>query len=198
MRWLLRLSIGVLASAALVAAASATYRSMAASAYASEKRTIDGIANFGQISPHLYRGAQPSEVGLESLRRLGVDLVVSFTLGDESIADEAARVHALGMAHLSLPWSVTGEPTGAEVATFLALFDEASSRTIFVHCKEGADRTGVMIALYRIAHDGWTASRAVDEMRAFHFYALFHPHLQRFVEGFATGRPIGARALAAR
>jgi protein tyrosine/serine phosphatase len=183
LRWL---SVGVLVFAAALAA----YRSLAASAYDGEKVTIDGIANFGRVGPHLYRGAQPSEAGFQALRRLGVDLVVSFTLGDESIADEAARVHALGMAHLSLPWSVTSEPTSAEVATFLALFNGSSNRTIFVHCKQGADRTGVMIALYRIAHDGWTSSQAVDEMAAFHFYELFHPHLQGFVEDFAATRAL--------
>ncbi len=162
--------------------------------YSDEKLAIDGVANLGRVNPRLYRGGQPSEAGFVSLKRLGVDQIVSFTIGDQSIADESRRVRALGMSYLSLPWSATREPTADQVATFLALFRQYPGRTIFVHCWQGADRTGVMVALYRITFDHWSAAHALDEMKAFHYHVLFHPHLQRYVERFAAdplalGRP---------
>jgi protein tyrosine/serine phosphatase len=33
-----------------------------------------------------------------------------------------------------------------------------------VHCKRGADRTGLMCAMYRIAFQGWTKDQAIAEM----------------------------------
>ncbi len=158
------------------------------SAYSEEKLAVHGVTNFGKVSSRLYRGAQPSDDGFRSLKRLGVDLVVSFTTGDASVADEARRVRALGMRHLSLPWSVTRQPTTAEVTTFLSLFDGESGPIVFAHCRQGADRTGVMVALYRVAHDHWSAARAISEMEAFRHFALFHPHLEAFVERFARSR----------
>jgi hypothetical protein len=43
-----------------------------------------------------------------------------------------------------------------------------------------------MVALYRIARDHWSPALAIDEMQAFHYHFILHPHLQRFVESFAV------------
>ena len=83
---------------------------------------------------------------------------------------------------MSLPWRAAEVPTPGQVAAFLGLFRDEPAPTVFVHCRKGMDRTGVMIALYRIAIDHFTTDRAVAEMKAFHYHYLFHPHLQRFVE----------------
>jgi hypothetical protein len=55
-----------------------------------------------------------------------------------------------------------------------------------VHCREGVDRTGVMVAVYRVAIDGWSTDQAIDEMKAFHYRYLLHPHLQSYVESFPS------------
>lgn len=152
--------------------------------YPEEKLTLPGVTNFGRVGPRLYRGGQPSEEGFTGLRALGVNTVISFTLGEEGDKAEAARTARLGMDFVALPWSTMEVPEPDQVRTFLTYLREHPERTIFVHCKAGADRTGVMIALSRIALDGWTAQRAVDEMNAFHYHFIFLPHLQRFVERF--------------
>jgi len=35
---------------------------------------------------------------------------------------------------------------------------------VLLHCQHGADRTGLITALYRIVYQGWSKSRALDEM----------------------------------
>ena len=155
--------------------------------YPEEKLTLRGVTNFGRVGPRLYRGGQPSEEGLASLRALGVDTVISFTLGKEGTKAEAAHAVRLGMDYVTLPWSTMGVPDPEQVRIFLNYLREHPDRTVFVHCKAGADRTGVMIALSRIALDKWPVQRAIDEMNAFHYHFVFLPHLQRFVEHFQPG-----------
>lgn len=152
--------------------------------YPNEKLTLRGVPNFGRVSPLLYRGGQPDATGFVGLRNLGVDAVVSFTLGEEGAKAEAANVARLGMEYVWLPWSTTQVPQPELVRTFLDYLREHPQETVFVHCKAGVDRTGVMIAIARIAIDRWPTQTAVDEMNAFHYHFLFLPHLQSFVRRF--------------
>ncbi len=152
--------------------------------YPDEKLKLRGVPNFGRIGPRIYRGGQPSSEGLSGLRALGINTVISFTLGEEGARAEAAEAARLGMDYLGIPWSTQEVPEPDQVQTFLSYLREHPDRTIFVHCKAGADRTGVMVALSRIAIDGWPAQRAVDEMNAFHYHFIFLPHLQRYVMSF--------------
>ena len=153
--------------------------------YPDEKLSIDGIDNFGRVHTKLYRGGQPSSEGLVALKKLGVDTIISFTLGEEGAKVEAAEAERLGMTYMPLPWSTVEVPEPEQVDAFLNYLKSNPEKTVFVHCKAGADRTGTMIALSRIALDGWPSARAIDEMNAFHYHFIFLPHLQRFVEHFA-------------
>ena len=152
--------------------------------YRNEKLALSGVPNFGRITPRLYRGGQPSEDGIAGLRALGVNTIISFTLGEEGARAEAAQAARLGMNYVSLPWSTEDVPDPEQVHVFLDYLRDHPELTVFVHCKAGADRTGVMIALARMTLDRWPAQKAVDEMNAFHYHFLFLPHLQRFVERF--------------
>lgn len=172
----------VLFVAGLAISASELRESYAA---ADEKLTVPGIANVGRLNTHLYRGAQPTIAAYTSLKALGIDTVVRLSTGEEFIAGEREHVESLGMRFVSLPWRAADVPSDEQVQAFLDLFREQPSHTIFVHCREGVDRTGVMIALYRIAVDHFTADQAVAEMKAFHYRYIFHPHLEAYVEAFS-------------
>ena len=54
-------------------------------------------------------------------------------------------------------------PSDADVAKVLSLFEDSNSGPVFVHCRQGMDRTGTVIACYRIQHDNWTNRRALEE-----------------------------------
>ena len=157
-----------------------------AASHREEKLSIDGIGNFGRMNTRLYRGAQPTAAGFAQLRGLGIDTVVRLSLGEEGGAAERAVVEALGMSFVNLPWSTVRVPNADQVVTFLTLLKAHPDRKVFVHCKAGADRTGVFVALSRIAIDRWTAERAIDEMKAFHYRYVFLPHLQTYVESFPS------------
>ena len=37
---------------------------------------------------------------------------------------------------------------------------------VLVHCKDGVDRTGTIVAIYRMTHEGWTSNKALAEANA--------------------------------
>jgi tyrosine-protein phosphatase SIW14 len=142
------------------------------------------IPNFGQVTPNLYRGGQPTLEGMESLKKLGVDIVVDMRGGRQEVENKIAD--KLGMRYISIP-SHCPFPTDKPWAQFLAVIRDNPDRKIFVHCRLGDDRTGLAIASYRIADEGWTAAEALNEMKTFGFSGVHHaicPGLESYVESF--------------
>jgi hypothetical protein len=127
------------------------------------KLKIRGIQQFGQVTPTLYRGAQPSEEGFANLRKLGIDIVVDLR---GSRATERRVVTRLGMKYIPLPWHCYS-PRDEHFARFLTLLRDNPSKKVFVHCRLGDDRTGMEIAAYRMAEQGWTPEEARKEMAVY-------------------------------
>ena len=143
-----------------------------------ERLSIHGVENAGKISDFLYRGAQPRGEGYDELKKLGISIVVDLrnskpVKSDGGETREQVKVKAAGMRYVEIPTSAFFGPTEFQVATFLQLLHDNPSQKVFVHCYFGDDRTGTMVATYRIAMDHWTSDEAYNEMRAYHF----HKHL---------------------
>lgn len=164
-----------------------------------------GLPNFGVVSEQLYRGAQPEDRGFAELAQLGIAIVVNFRHEREAIARERTLVEGLGMQYVSIPWRGHDDPNIAQVAQFLRLLRDNPQRKVFVHCRRGAERTGVMVACYRISRQQWTPEQALAEMEAFGFRRRFG-NLSRFVREFpslllrdpALGSTMGRAASPAR
>ncbi len=133
------------------------------------KIALAGVPNFGEVTPTLYRGAQPTSQGFDSLAKMGVNIVVDLR-GTRS--SEREEVTKLGMKYVSIPWHCY-HPEDATFVRFLTLLRENPGKKVFVHCRVGEDRTGMMIASYRMAEQGWNAEAARREMDAFGF-STFH------------------------
>ena len=71
------------------------------------------------------------------------------------------------MRYVTIPFRGMSAPSPSDVVKVLALFDDASAGPVFVHCRRGADRTGTVVACYRIAHDGWDNQKALQEAKSF-------------------------------
>jgi protein tyrosine phosphatase (PTP) superfamily phosphohydrolase (DUF442 family) len=134
------------------------------------RTSVHGIPRFGEVTPFLYRGGQPTESGFEALAKMGIDIVVD-TRGSRRA--ERDMVTKLGMRYAPIPWHCPF-PKNKTFARFLALLRENPGKKVFVHCRLGNDRTGMMIASYRMAEQGWTAERAKKEMQAYGFSASHH------------------------
>ena len=148
------------------------------------------ISDFVEVTPTLYRGAQPRKHGFEALAKMGVQIVVDLR-GDRK--GERKEVTRLGMQYVPLHWQCSF-PKDRVFAEFLTLIQKNPGKKIFVHCRVGDDRTGMMIAAYRMAFEGWSAKRAMAEMQKYGF-SLTHRRLicpllseyeEHFPERFAT------------
>lgn len=134
------------------------------------------IKNFHRVTEWLFRGAQPNPGGIEYLAESGVKTVLSLRCGTRAASTERAAVEEAGMRYENIPLSYWKVPTEETIDRFLELVDDSTNHPIFVHCFHGADRTGLMIATFRIARLGWTFQQAYDEMKrcGFHRFGVRH------------------------
>ncbi len=166
------------------AAASPAPPPAAPSVAPAEKLDIPGIANAGRVNPLLYRGAQPHPAGYDELQRMGISIVIDLhNRGDESL-EERRAVESRGMRYVSIPASSYSGPTLDQIAEFLTLLRDSPARKIFVHCKHGADRSGVIIAAFRMMQEHWTPDQAMAEMLSFHFHRFWLPAMSHTVRDF--------------
>jgi len=141
-----------------------------------------GLPNFGRVTDNLYRGGQPTSDGFNALHTMGVGIVVDFREKPTDMTTEKRQVESLGMKSIAIPWSANHEPSSDQIVQFLDLVRENPDTKIYVHCRRGADRTGAMIAAYRIAVEHKSAADAVSEMHQYHYDWLFRSQLKRYIE----------------
>ena len=150
-----------------------------------EKIYVSGISDFGKVNDFLYRGAQPKDDGIEQLKNFGIDTIVDLRSELHGlIANERQRAESLGIRYINLPGSGWATAKDEEIAQFFSLIRERPRRKIFIHCWLGGDRSGMFIAAYRIAFDGWSPPQAIEEMRSFHYLQFWHPNMARWVKRF--------------
>ena len=135
-----------------------------------EKIDVPGISDFGKVNDFLYRGAQPRGDGVEELKKLGIDTIVDLR-GELHglIENERQQAESLGIRFINLPGSGWATADDEQIAQFFSLIRERPRRKIFIHCWLGGDRSGMFIAAYRIAFEGWSPEQAIQEMRSFHY-----------------------------
>ena len=145
---------------------------------------VPGIQNFEKVNDHIYRGAQPDGKAWQKLAELGVKTVIDLRRDGEkghSLAAERAAVKAAGMRYVSVPMEGIVAPRDEDIAKVLALMNAGDP--VFIHCREGKDRTGMVVACYRISHDRWKNDKALHEAKArgMHWFEFGMKH---YIGGF--------------
>jgi len=186
---LLFLATGALAqhpASSLAPASSPAAQSVVRSEYG-EKLRLTGLPNGGRFNEFLYRGAQPHIEGIPELKKLGITMIVDLRGEDSGRREsEKEQAEALGIQFVSIPVSGWAPPSNEQVAQFLSLFHNNPKEKIFVHCRFGDDRTGVFVATYRMAYEGWPAQQAMNEMYFFGFNGFWHPSMKSFIRDFPS------------
>jgi len=145
--------------------------------------SIEGVRNFQRVDDHVYRGAQPTRDGFANLSKLGIQTVIDLREpGDRSVT-ERKWVTGAGMRYVSVPMYGMATPSNESVLKVLELLEDRGTGPVFVHCKRGADRTGGVIACYRVEHDHWKNDQALAEARSMGM-SWFQTAIQSYVRKY--------------
>lgn len=146
--------------------ASALVLALALNALAQEARYAE-LPNFHQVTSQLYRGAQPKAGGLQKLKAIGIKTIVNLRTENDQTRAEGKAARALGLRYYNVPLPGFSAPKDKDVQQVLDIINAADNQPVFVHCRHGEDRTGTIIACYRITHDGWTGAQAKKEAESY-------------------------------
>ncbi|MGH7198705.1 MAG: fused DSP-PTPase phosphatase/NAD kinase-like protein [Candidatus Omnitrophota bacterium] len=140
--------------------------------------------NFCEVKPGFYRGGKPSLTDLEKLRGMGVNMIIDFTMANRQAEREKAR--ELGMNYVNIPWDTDTWMTwfydyDRVAKKFFELIEDPSNHPVYVHCFSGRDRTGMMVALYRMEKEGWSYDEAIAEMKGFGYDEKSYPNLADYL-----------------
>jgi uncharacterized protein (TIGR01244 family) len=136
---------------------------VASATLAQEKARFSELPNFHKVNERLYRGGQPKSGGVKKLAELGIKTIVNLRGTDEQTRAEESEARAAGLAYFNIPMPGLSRPTDEQVSRVRAIIEDDENSPVFIHCKRGSDRTGTIVAVYRISHDNWTASQAMSE-----------------------------------
>ncbi|MDE2489650.1 MAG: tyrosine-protein phosphatase [Elusimicrobia bacterium] len=154
-----------------------------------EARDADAAPDrFRAVAPGLYRSAQPGRHNLAWLARFGMKTILD--LRDPYTAKlERWEAWLVGIRGENVAMSGIFEPSFAQVDRALAvLTDPRTPRPILVHCLHGQDRTGVVIAAYRVAVQGWPPARAAAEAQSLGCCHLVTDDLKGFLVRYLRHR----------
>ena len=137
------------------------------------------------VTAEIYRGGKPSPEQLAEMAGLGIRTVINLQGGDlenflwapiirrwepgeipENIAKEQELVIDLGMHFLSIPINSLAkfsEEKSLAVDLALEIMGNPDYQPIYLHCEYGRDRTGLLIALYKVKYLGWHPLAAYRE-----------------------------------
>ena len=134
------------------------------------------IPNFCQVTPDiLWRGAKPDKAGAAWLIEQGVRTIVNLELlHDDQETIEQTRLKNNGKYEVSYyrirDWEplpiIASNLSDEHVAQFLAIMEQAP-KPVYVHCRSGENRTGLMVAAYRVIVEGESDEKAIDEMERY-------------------------------
>ena len=138
---------------------------------------VKGAENAFQVSPALYRSAQPTALGFSELKKIEIRTVVNL----QSFHSYRKEIGGTGLAYEHI-YMKAWHAEDKEVVRFLQIVTDPKRQPVLVHCQHGSDRTGTMCAIYRIAVEGWPKKKAIKEMKegGYGFHKVFF-NLERYI-----------------
>jgi tyrosine-protein phosphatase SIW14 len=164
-----------------------------AASFSLSANSVAALPDFAQVSPGVYRSGQPTQQGIAQLAAKGIKTVLK--LNNDAPA-ESSWASAAGIDLVARLMSNQAAPTFAQVDDALAVVNDAAQQPILVHCHLGHDRTGVVIAAYRVTVQNWSISQAVTEAKSLGFSNPKFGDLATWLNGYVAHRTGGVSAMA--
>ena len=140
--------------------------------YVEASLPVGDLPNFSQVEPWLYRGGRPRQDGLKQLLFMGIKTIVNLERGwFESEPDEVKKECEFavenGIRFEHIPLHPFFGPKSKDIDKILSVIVNPANHPVFVHCRRGSDRTGIVIAAFRIQYHAWTVDQAYEEMKRY-------------------------------
>ena len=132
------------------------------------RNDLAGLGNFAQVSAVLYRGEQPTAEGFAALKKMGVKTVVDL----RALHSDRTLLKGTGLQYVGIPCNAW-HPEEEDVVAFLKVLHDPANQPVFVHCAQGSDRTGMMVASYRMVDEKWNSIDAMAELPNFNFHPIW-------------------------
>lgn len=119
------------------------------------------VSNLHQVTPVLYRSAKLDSADVARLQTLGVKTVISL----RSFHSDTQVLDGSGIRAVRIPvntWAIRDKHV---IETMRSIRAAEQQGPVLLHCLHGADRTGLMAAMYRMLYQGWPREKAIDELK---------------------------------
>ena len=119
------------------------------------------VSNLHQVTPVLYRSARLDSADVAQLQALGVKTVISL----RSFHSDTQVLEGSGIRAIRIPintWAIRDKHV---IETMRSIRSAEQDGPVLLHCLHGADRTGMMAAMYRMLYQGWPREKAIDELK---------------------------------
>lgn len=121
--------------------------------------------NLHQVTPELWRAAQPTPTQIADLAARGVKTIVTLRGGREfgswPLEREACERHGIALVELT---ARSREAPSLEMLREAKAMFETIAYPAMIHCKSGADRAGLISALFLMFRHGKTATEALEQL----------------------------------
>jgi protein tyrosine/serine phosphatase len=133
---------------------------------------VSSLDNCFRVSDDLFRSAQPGRADIPDLQALGIKSVITLRSFHGAAAFEKS-----GFQVIKHPMSA-GSVSVSDLVAVLRQFRTAK-KPVLVHCWQGSDRTGFIVAGYRMVFQDWSRESAIDELRlgGFGYHESYYPDI---------------------
>jgi len=144
---------------------------------------LEGVPNFYRVTDQLYRSAQPTEEGMKNLTKYGFETIISL----RSLHSDREIIGVTGLGYeriIMQAWNLEEK----DILRFLQLVTNPKRHPVLVHCQHGADRTGTVVAVYRIVVQDWEPQEAIREMKegGYGYHTIWNTFVDRFFDKLET------------
>jgi protein tyrosine/serine phosphatase len=147
------------------------------------------LPNFGRVNERLYRGGQPQTGGIQKLASLGINTIINLRADDERALAEEREAKLEGLRYFNVPFKTWSRPSDSQVDRVLSLINATENGVVFVHCHRGRDRTGTVVAIYRLSQDRWTLREAKREANRFGM-RLWQRGMKKYIADYYRKRSV--------
>lgn len=139
------------------------------------------VRRFVKINDNLYRGSQPSVKDVVNLHKIfNIKKIVSL---DESAGERINRIcKLLNIEHIVIPINRTKIEPLVKLLSYDLYNLLMENGPTFVHCIEGKDRTGMVIAMFKCKYMDWSFKEAIEEARSLGFGIGLDPSVTKTYE----------------